>query len=143
MTTKEYIVLYFFWATVVITLKYLFSGVFTVARCQEECQRGGCFPATGDLLVGRENRISASSTCGLKGRDRYCIVSFLNQKEKCFYCQSTREVDGTPLGYKNSHLPKYMVTTSPKDRLKGWWQAENGKQEVQVQVSCEVFILMQ
>ena len=44
------------------------------------------------------------------------------------------QVDLTPEGYKYSHLPKYMVTTSPKDRLKGWWQAENGKQEVQIQV---------
>lgn len=116
----------------------LVLGIFILVKSQEECQRGGCFPATGDLLVGRENRISATSTCGLKGREQYCIVSFLNQKEKCFYCDSTRAVSGgTSQAYKYSHLPKYMVTASPQDRLKGWWQAENGKQEVMIQVDLE------
>eukprot|EP00111_Clytia_hemisphaerica_P016792 TCONS_00049800-protein len=109
-------------------------GILSAIYTQEECQRGGCFPATGDLLVGREDRISATSTCGLKGPEEYCIVSFLNNKKKCFRCESTREVDLTPESYKYSHLPKYMVTTSPKDRLKGWWQAQNGEQEVQIQV---------
>ncbi|XP_002168125.3 laminin subunit beta-1 isoform X1 [Hydra vulgaris] len=104
---------------------------------QEECLRGGCYPATGDLLVGRENRITATSTCGLKERTKYCIVSFLEKDEKCFWCHSTPEIESSGNRYKYSHLPKYMVTQVPADRLKGWWQAENGVENVTIQVDFE------
>lgn len=106
-------------------------------KAQQECQRGGCFPATGDLLVGRASNLSASSTCGLNGLERYCIVSFLDKTDKCFHCQSTREVDNRRDAYNNSHLPKYMITTSPQDRLKGWWQSQNGVQNVTIQLDLE------
>lgn len=34
------------------------------------CQDGGCFPATGNLLLGREANLTTNSTCGLDGPEK-------------------------------------------------------------------------
>ncbi|ELK01304.1 Laminin subunit beta-4, partial [Pteropus alecto] len=46
-------------------------------KAEDECNRGACHPTTGNLLVGRSTQLMASSTCGLNGAQKYCILSYL------------------------------------------------------------------
>ncbi|XP_074646812.1 laminin subunit beta-1-like [Tubulanus polymorphus] len=103
---------------------------------QPQCEQGSCYPATGDLLIGRENRLAATSVCGLRRVERYCIVSHLEDKEKCFYCDSRRPYKENGRINWRSHRVENVVSTF-RSRKGSWWQAENGVQKVSVQLDLE------
>jgi len=92
------------------------------------CDGGSCFPSTGNLLVGRGHMINASSTCGQNGPERYCIVSHLTDKKKCFKCDASVPSLAHPI--------QNVITTYNND-VQTWWQSEHGMQHVVIQLDLE------
>jgi len=102
------------------------------------CEQGSCYPATGDLLIGREERLLSSSTCGINQRERYCIVSYLGNKasDQCFYCDSRYPFQQNTY-YQQSHRIDNIVSDFSRRWRNRWWQAENGKENVFIQLDLE------
>jgi laminin, beta 1 len=93
-----------------------------------------CFPETGDLLIGRKNLLHTSSTCGEGKVERYCVIGHSNNDRptQCDVCDSSQPYSREN---RNSHRIENIVNDIPfsKDDEK-WWQSENGKSHVQIQV---------
>ncbi|KAJ8412324.1 hypothetical protein AAFF_G00145910 [Aldrovandia affinis] len=121
-----------------------FFSIFILALCTaaqllpsepQGCAGGSCYPSTGNLLIGRASYLSATSTCGLQGPERYCIVSHLQESDKCFQCDSRRPYD--PSEFRNSHRIENVIYLSDRNKDTTWWQAANGVEEVSIQLNLE------
>uniref|UniRef100_A0A0C9R7G4 Megf8_0 protein n=1 Tax=Fopius arisanus TaxID=64838 RepID=A0A0C9R7G4_9HYME len=96
------------------------------AKRRHPCEQSSCYPATGNLLIGRKDKLKASSTCGLVAPERYCIVSHLKERKKCFFCDAA--------SFKLQHNITNIVGGLSKN---SWWQAENGVENVTIDFSLE------
>ncbi|CAG2106617.1 unnamed protein product, partial [Medioppia subpectinata] len=106
-------------------------AIYGSGRCDE---LQACYPATGNLLIGREEKLMSSSTCGLQKMDRYCIVSHLKEKKKCFYCDSRPQNKNNARLY---HGIENIVQRIGRKRKQTWWQAENGAEHVSIGFDLE------
>uniref|UniRef100_A0A8B9SX00 Laminin subunit beta-1 n=1 Tax=Anas platyrhynchos TaxID=8839 RepID=A0A8B9SX00_ANAPL len=104
-------------------------------QAQDDCGAGSCHPAIGDLLLGRSKQLTASSTCGLKSPQKYCIIGYLEAEQKCFLCDSRYPYN--PYMQHNSHMIENVITTFEPDRKKKWWQSENGIDHVSIRLDLE------
>ncbi|CAG6021045.1 unnamed protein product [Menidia menidia] len=99
------------------------------------CTEGSCYPATGNLLIGRAVNLNATSTCGLNGPQQYCIVSHLQEPDKCFECDSGRPYDA--YRHRNSHRIQNVIYLTDANGDPTWWQSVNGKEDVSIRLNLE------
>ncbi|XP_076840048.1 laminin subunit beta-1 [Brachyhypopomus gauderio] len=99
------------------------------------CTDGSCYPATGNLLIGRANNLTASSTCGLEGPEQYCIVSHLQESDKCFRCDSRRPYNA--VHHRNSHRVENVIYLRDSRDDLTWWQSVNGEESVSLRLNLE------
>ncbi|XP_040262981.1 laminin subunit beta-2-like [Bufo bufo] len=95
------------------------------------CTEGGCYPATGNLLIGRAQSLTSTSTCGMETSQEYCIVSHLSESEKCFIC------DSRVPHQRGSQRIQNVIYLTGLDGEKTWWQSENGVEMVSVRLDLE------
>uniref|UniRef100_M3Z3G3 Laminin subunit beta 4 n=1 Tax=Mustela putorius furo TaxID=9669 RepID=M3Z3G3_MUSPF len=114
---------------------FLHLGLFSYTKAHDERKRGSCHPTTGDLLVGRSAQLTASSTCGLDGAQKYCILSYLEGEQKCFICDSRFPYD--PDAPSLSHTIENVITSFEPETGRKWWQSENGVDHVSIRLDLE------
>ncbi|XP_040008988.1 laminin subunit beta-1 isoform X2 [Xiphias gladius] len=123
--------------TVHLSLLMLALSVFgqELPSGPQGCTEGSCYPATGNLLIGRAVNLTATSTCGLGGPEHYCIVSHLQESDKCFECNSLHRYD--PYRHRNSHRIENVIYLMDSNGDNTWWQSVNGQENVSIRLDLE------
>ncbi|XP_075709792.1 laminin subunit beta-3 [Rhinoderma darwinii] len=104
-------------------LYIILLGFAYLVNAQQDCSRGGCYPAVGDLLIGRTDHLRASSTCGMGRPETYC-TPFGEAQLKCCRCDSQEPFTAV------SHRIINVVSSIGHLR---WWQSENEVDAVSLQ----------
>ncbi|XP_078794464.1 laminin subunit beta-4 isoform X3 [Oryzias latipes] len=123
--------------TVVILLIVLFPAVHLLylSDLQDQCPNDLCKPPLGDLMVGRQAQLIASSTCGLNGPEQYCTTGHLQEAQNCYMCDSQLLYNYHT--NQNSHRIENVITSSDPDKKMAWWQSQNGVHHVSIQLDLE------
>ncbi|KAK7136543.1 hypothetical protein R3I93_016770 [Phoxinus phoxinus] len=100
------------------------AALSAVCVAQQDCARGACYPPMGDLLLGREKNLRASSTCGLMGSEVVCAPHG-QWKMKCCPCDSRN-----PAAY-NAHTIQNVISSAGPNR---WWQSKKDVSPVTLQL---------
>ncbi|XP_039538072.1 laminin subunit beta-3 [Pimephales promelas] len=100
------------------------AALSALCVAQQDCARGACYPPTGDLLLGREQNLRASSTCGLMGSEVVCAPHG-QWKMKCCPCDSRN-----PAAY-NAHTIQNVMSSAGPNR---WWQSKKDVSPVTLQL---------
>ncbi|KAG9345890.1 hypothetical protein JZ751_009046 [Albula glossodonta] len=111
------------------------ESMVALVHSQDECDVTSCHPQLGDLMVGRSGQLSATSTCGLDGPQKYCILGYLEDEQKCFICDS--RLPYRRVNNPDSHQIENVITTFDPERKMKWWQSENGLHYVSIRLDLE------
>ncbi|KAM9522760.1 laminin subunit beta-3 isoform 1-T2 [Salvelinus alpinus] len=103
------------------------AALTAVAATQRDCSQGACYPPMGDLLLGRDRQLHASSTCGLTGSEVFC-TPFGQSKMKCCPCDSRNPSS------QLAHTIQDVLSTAGPNR---WWQARKDVSPVTVQLDLQ------
>ncbi|XP_030634201.1 laminin subunit beta-3 [Chanos chanos] len=94
---------------------------------QQDCSRGACYPPAQDLLLGRGQHLTATSTCGLTGTEVFC-TPFGQWKMKCCPCDSRN-----PLS-RNAHTIQNVLSSAGPER---WWQSRKDANPVTLELDLQ------
>uniref|UniRef100_UPI00358F3273 laminin-like protein epi-1 n=1 Tax=Myxine glutinosa TaxID=7769 RepID=UPI00358F3273 len=120
-----------------ICLGVLWSVTTVLPRKPRSCEHSSCYPATGDLLQGRAKQLTATSTCGLFGVEKYCTMGDLNTVQKCFECDSRNSTDSS----QKNHRVQNIILDFHQNYRDNWWQSQNGVEKVTLQLDLEAEFL--
>ncbi|XP_036386198.1 laminin subunit beta-3 [Megalops cyprinoides] len=103
------------------------AALAALSTAQQDCSRGACYPQPGDLLLGRDSQLHASSTCGLTGTEVFC-TPLGEWRMKCCPCDSRNP------NARNAHTLQNVLSTAGPDR---WWQSRKNVNPVSVQLDLQ------